>query len=282
MIEHDKNQEMAPERKNLIQQAGECWRWGIANHRSDNPFSVKDNIDNLKRIAQVLKEPSLDFAIEQLTHISAFGISNINVGGTMGSGKSSLGASLAEQLKGWTFRDADYFHPDENVKKMASQIPLKDSDRLTFLSNVQEYFRNNGKSISSCSALKDSYRAMLQGADDLGFDASRWKIEKPIWGLVQIMIMKPFDVALYELDFSEKYSRAGRTFANQPHFIHVTYEECEILKKQYQDFQFPSSWNAIVIESEKYRVARDDDSGLDTYDKERMIEDTLKALGLSD
>ncbi len=47
--------------------------------------------------------------------------------GVSGSGKSSVGKSLAEHL-GWDFYDADDFHPPENVAKMANGILLDASD----------------------------------------------------------------------------------------------------------------------------------------------------------
>ena len=52
--------------------------------------------------------------------------------GVSGSGKTSVGKCLAEQL-GWDFYDADDFHPTANVLKMASGIPLDDSDRAPWL-----------------------------------------------------------------------------------------------------------------------------------------------------
>ena len=42
--------------------------------------------------------------------------------GVAGSGKTTVGVKLAADL-GWSFRDADDFHPQENVAKMAAGIP---------------------------------------------------------------------------------------------------------------------------------------------------------------
>jgi carbohydrate kinase (thermoresistant glucokinase family) len=56
----------------------------------------------------------------------------IVVMGVSGSGKTSVGKVLAEHSK-WDFYDADDFHPPENVAKMASGIPLDDSDRAPWL-----------------------------------------------------------------------------------------------------------------------------------------------------
>ena len=52
--------------------------------------------------------------------------------GVASSGKTSLGERLAARL-GWPFRDADSFHPPENVAKMAGGTPLTDADRWPWL-----------------------------------------------------------------------------------------------------------------------------------------------------
>jgi len=51
----------------------------------------------------------------------------IIVMGVSGSGKTSVGKSLAEYL-GWDFYDADDFYPPENIAKMTNGIPLNDVD----------------------------------------------------------------------------------------------------------------------------------------------------------
>jgi gluconokinase len=45
--------------------------------------------------------------------------------GVSGSGKSSVGESLAKRL-GWPYEDADQFHPPSNVAKMSAGHPLTD------------------------------------------------------------------------------------------------------------------------------------------------------------
>jgi gluconokinase len=82
--------------------------------------------------------------------------------GVAGSGKTTIGSVLAEEL-GWCFRDADDFHPPENVAKMSAGIPLGDSDRAPWLAAIRAHIEStlargeNG--IVTCSALKASYRA---------------------------------------------------------------------------------------------------------------------------
>ena len=44
--------------------------------------------------------------------------------GVTGSGKSTVGEQLAQDLD-WPYYDADDFHPDSNVQKMASGTPRR-------------------------------------------------------------------------------------------------------------------------------------------------------------
>lgn len=52
--------------------------------------------------------------------------------GVTGSGKTTVGQVLAREL-GWTFLDADDYHPAANVEKMRRGVPLDDSDRRPWL-----------------------------------------------------------------------------------------------------------------------------------------------------
>lgn len=93
----------------------------------------------------------------------------IIVMGVAGCGKTSVGKGLAERL-GWDFYDADNFHPRENVAKMASGIPLDDSDRLPWLAALHDLIacslKQNRPGVLACSALKERYRRqLLQGND---------------------------------------------------------------------------------------------------------------------
>jgi len=84
--------------------------------------------------------------------------------GVSGCGKSSVGEALAKQL-GWEYYDADDFHPPENVAKMASGIPLNDSDRAPWLASLHDLISSSLKAdrpgVLACSALKERYRRML-------------------------------------------------------------------------------------------------------------------------
>lgn len=84
--------------------------------------------------------------------------------GVSGAGKTAVGERLAERL-GWPFIDADDLHPDVNVRKMASGVPLTDEDRHPWLHRVRETMVENADSgqstIIACSALKREYRELL-------------------------------------------------------------------------------------------------------------------------
>lgn len=84
--------------------------------------------------------------------------------GVSGNGKSTIGNRLSQYLD-WSFLDADDFHPQNNIDKMAGGTPLTDDDRwpwLDILANELQQRINNGQSaILACSALKQSYRQRL-------------------------------------------------------------------------------------------------------------------------
>jgi gluconokinase len=86
------------------------------------------------------------------------------VAGVAGSGKTTIGALIAGQL-GWQFADADSFHPESNVAKMRSGVPLTDEDRLPWLQAIAEWVdartAEGVSAVVACSALKRSYRDLL-------------------------------------------------------------------------------------------------------------------------
>ena len=85
--------------------------------------------------------------------------------GVSGCGKSTVGRKLAEELQ-IPFLDADDFHGEANRAKMANGIPLTDEDRIPWLQQIHEearrHFAEGESVVLACSALKESYRAILR------------------------------------------------------------------------------------------------------------------------
>ena len=82
--------------------------------------------------------------------------------GVSGSGKTTIGQLLAEELA-VSFIDADDYHPNANIEKMANGIPLNDSDRFPWLSRLNQIAKDNMTTgcVIACSALKANYRIRL-------------------------------------------------------------------------------------------------------------------------
>ena len=92
--------------------------------------------------------------------------------GVVGSGKTSVGRLLAQQLR-WKFADADDFHPAANVEKIRHGIPLTDADRQPWLrllsANIANWSSAGVSVVLACSALKESYREELATGPDVQF-----------------------------------------------------------------------------------------------------------------
>jgi gluconokinase len=89
--------------------------------------------------------------------------SPVVVMGVSGSGKSTVGAALAQRLR-VPFADADDFHPPANIAKMTAGHPLDDDDRYPWLESIGEWLAQHCKTggVMSCSALKRRYRDQLR------------------------------------------------------------------------------------------------------------------------
>lgn len=86
----------------------------------------------------------------------------IVVMGVSGSGKSTVGAALAQRLR-VPFADADDFHPEANIAKMSAGQALDDEDRWPWLESIGLWLAEHGAGgVMSCSALKRSYRDRLR------------------------------------------------------------------------------------------------------------------------
>ena len=88
-------------------------------------------------------------------------MSPIVVMGVSGSGKSTVGAALAQRLR-VPFGDADDFHPPANVAKMTAGEALNDDDRWPWLDAIGEWLAAHDAGVMTCSALKRSYRDVLR------------------------------------------------------------------------------------------------------------------------
>jgi gluconokinase len=138
--------------------------------------------------------------------------------GVAGSGKTTIGQKLAADL-GWTFHDADEFHPPENIAKMSAGIPLTDRDRAPWLAAIRAHIdaclaRGQG-AVVTCSALKAAYRAVL--------------------------VADPATVKLVHLtgDFALLAARIG---GRQGHFM-----KPEMLRSQLETLEAPSDALAVDI-----------------------------------
>jgi len=84
--------------------------------------------------------------------------------GVTGVGKTTVGRLLAAEL-GWTFIDADEFHPANNVEKMRRGDPLTDADRKPWFEKLRDLIRTfleeRTNAVMACSALKLAYRDYL-------------------------------------------------------------------------------------------------------------------------
>ena len=98
--------------------------------------------------------------------------------GVSGSGKSTVGAALAQRLR-VPFEDADDFHPPANIAKMTAGQALDDEDRLALAGGDRGVARGHGDGggVMSCSALKRKYRDQLRhhapGVEFVHLDGSR-------------------------------------------------------------------------------------------------------------
>ncbi|MFR4548662.1 MAG: gluconokinase [Bifidobacterium breve] len=58
--------------------------------------------------------------------------------GVTGTGKTTMAQELVNEL-GWPYAEADDFHPQANIDKMASGHPLTDEDRWPWLRSLRDW-----------------------------------------------------------------------------------------------------------------------------------------------
>jgi gluconokinase len=138
--------------------------------------------------------------------------------GVSGSGKTTVGSLLAGRL-GWPYAEADAFHSDANVAKMAAGQPLTDEDRRPWLAAIaawiDERIALHAPGVVTCSALKRKYRDVLR---------------------------RP-EVQLVYLEGSQDLI-AHRLAARHGHFFRA-----EMLASQFTDLEPPSPDEAVVTVS---------------------------------
>jgi gluconokinase len=85
--------------------------------------------------------------------------------GISGAGKTTVGGLLARRLA-LAYADGDSFHSAANIAKMASGVPLNESDRAPWLLAIASYLEAHALTgaVVSCSALRRAYRDTLRAA----------------------------------------------------------------------------------------------------------------------
>ncbi len=85
--------------------------------------------------------------------------------GVSGSGKTTVARGIAARMH-WLFAEGDDFHPEANVAKMHSGVPLTDEDRWPWLDRIGAWISEqdaHGRSaVITCSALRRLYRDVLR------------------------------------------------------------------------------------------------------------------------
>lgn len=88
----------------------------------------------------------------------------IVVMGVAGSGKTTIGTMLADSL-GCAWLEGDALHSTASIEAMTRGIALTDADRAPWLSAIHDRmvdaFERNRSLVVGCSALRESYRAIL-------------------------------------------------------------------------------------------------------------------------
>ncbi len=226
----------------------------------------------------MLQRDSLDQYLERRRlFLTQHGVTGVNFMGTMGSGKSEIAKAFAARIGGH-YKDADTFHTAAAKAKMGSGQALNDQDRIPFLEAIREFFRSGSAediAVSSCSALKTEYRAIIAGAESeaLQNQRSAWNMPHPNLGLINVWIKKPFKRVLLELDRAAKNPEFARHIEEDSHYIHVTYEDHEILTRQFELLETcpPHEQEVLTLDVEKYRRN-------EAYDSAAMVDAIIKKL----
>ena len=132
-----------------------------ATPRSQHRLEVlaRDDADRQRAEDQREERVQLDHSDQDDDHRDAsdgLEMSSPNVVmGVSGSGKSTVGAALAQRLR-VPFADVDDFHPEANVAKMAAGHALSDEDRYPWLEISRQAFTRRRCSVGSRSGASRS------------------------------------------------------------------------------------------------------------------------------
>lgn len=181
----------------------------------------------------------------------------IVVGGPAGTGKTTIGELLGTLFK-CPFIEGDQLHPQANIDKMSSGIPLTDDDRWGWLKQLSEEASSSAfspensaqKAVISCSILKKSYRDYIKGvAEERQHDP---KIQ--------------FRFVFLYTTFEELLSRVGQ---RKGHFM-----KSDMVKSQYEIMQIPEGLELVSNGGEAVAI--------DTTNKtpETIFEEVVAQLGL--
>lgn len=146
--------------------------------------------------------------------------------GVAGSGKTTIGNTLAQKLK-LSFYDADMFHTESSITKMNKGIPLDDEDRIPWLQTLNNLLKEKLISetfVIACSALKEKYRKLLVADIDPSL-------------VVWVHLQGSYDV-IYQ-----------RMIARQGHFMNA-----DMLRSQFDTYEFPAYGISVNINQEVNQI----------------------------
>lgn len=106
------------------------------------------------------------FFMRSFHYLSEMTKPSIILMGISGSGKTTIGRLLADHLQ-VPFLDADDYHSEHSKQKMGNGIPLDDTDRMPWLLTLRSLIEENERIVMACSALRQSYRQLLDPQNQL-------------------------------------------------------------------------------------------------------------------
>jgi len=166
---------------------------------------------------------------------------HVVVMGVSGTGKTSVGEELAEEL-GCEFIEGDSLHPSANIEKMSAGIPLTDEDRWPWLQAIAELVAvrdlEGTSTVVTCSALKRKYRDILRDAAptffvhlDAPFEVLQARMQRRTKHFMPTSLLRSQVDTLEELGDDE----AGTVVDVSPPFDEVVEEAVNAVRTHYLD-----------------------------------------------